>query len=116
MDSFIDSGKTRPRAAGEIIYKNCSALAIGTAQTLWTPTSGKRIRLLGGFLGCSTAITVNLKNGAGGTILFKLPTAANVPFPFRLEGGGCLLDVDAILQVLGDAAGNLYGYVYGTEE
>lgn len=104
---------------------NIPATSINTEATLYTPTSGKRWRLLGGQLQCHVAGTAIFKDGTGGTTVFTMgfdTIDRAYPFTFDPSSGDSYLGVgylsaaaDNVLTGQG-INGNLSGYLVVVEE
>lgn len=108
-------------AAGEIllspnVYKDLSAKAVGTIATVWTPTSGKKVRLMGGCISANAAVSVLFEDNASGTTVFRTPTLlANTPYNFDLGNGVLLSAADNVLKATSSATASLTGTLYGME-
>lgn len=109
------------RARAPNAYKDIGAgVAIGTIATVWTPASGKKIRLLGGSISVSAAVSVLFEdNSAGaGNFVYRTPKLlADTPYYFVLPenpklGGAA----NNVLKATGSGAANLTGTLFGCEE
>lgn len=100
------------------VFKIINTVTITTAQTLWTPTAGKKFRLMGYHLGLAVAAgNVLLKDGAGGTIIGVVPLGLALGGPAISLGNGILSAVaNNVLEVIGPATAVLGGIVWGREE
>ena len=102
------------------VWKDVGTVAIGTIATVWTPTSGKKFRLLGGLISVSAAVNILFEDNAAGAgnFIFRVPAMLiNTPLAFTLGGNGFLsAAVDRVLKATGSGAANLTGTLYGTEE
>lgn len=99
-------------------FKDLSAVSISSIATLWTPASGKTIRLLGGYISVSAAVSVLLEDNAAGAgnFVFRTPVlTANVPFVFDLGAGRLLSAADRVLKGTASAAATITGTLYGVE-
>jgi hypothetical protein len=104
---------------------NIPAGSINTEATLYTPTSGKRWRLLSAQLQCSAAGVAVLKDNTGGTTVATCGLAvANTSYPFNFcaplgspyEGSGIFsAAADNVLTGQG-INGNLSGTLVVVEE
>ena len=99
------------------IFKSISNVAITSEATLWTPTSGKKFRLLGGYLSYITAVAlVNLIDGSGGTTFFTLPQVVlATPFRFDIPGGYTSVAANNLLRAAGGSLQVLTGTIWGDE-
>ena len=89
-------------------------------QTVWTPATGRRFRLLGYTLTSNKAASVQFRDGSVATILATGALVANTPAPqpvafgdgYRSASANNLLqlDVDTAVPVI------ISGTVWGTEE
>lgn len=94
-----------------------SAVSIGTIATVLTPTSGKKLRILGGYIGLSANASVLFEDNAAGTTVFRTPLiAANTPFHFDLGDGVLLGAVDNVLKATSSAAAAITGTIFYSEE
>jgi len=93
-------------------------LTSGTAETtIWTPASGKRLRLMGGILTASAQTKLTFKDNTGGTTILVLEPGANSPLPFDLGALGIFSGAaNNVLTVTRSVAVTLNGTVWGTEE
>lgn len=102
------------------IVKNVAAQAVaaGTPVTIWTPASGKAIRVLGFMLSLSVAGSVMLKYGAGGTEFLRTPLmAAGAGLASPPLGNGILPgNPNDVLKIDVTATGAVSGFVFGSEE
>lgn len=101
------------------IRKDMSAVTITTITTLWTPTSGKKFRLMGGILSVSAACSVLLEDnsaGAGNFIVRTPKLAADAAYNFDLGNGFLSAAANNLLKGTSSAAAAITGTLYGTEE
>jgi hypothetical protein len=100
------------------VYYDMNAVSITTIATVATPTSGKRMRVLGGSISVSAAVSVLFEDNAAGTRVFRTPVLlANTPYNFDLGGKGVLLAaIDRVLKATASAAATILGTIYGCEE
>lgn len=101
------------------VFVTVNAVSIAAEATLWTPTSGKKFRLMGGLL-TSTGAAGNIivKDGSGGSTIFLIPnTLVGTPFLFNLPGNGLLsATANNLLRAIGVASQVLNGTLWGREE
>ena len=102
-------------------FKMIDAVAItaGTPATVWTPASGKKVRLLGWFLSSSAAAALELQDsGAAGTVIAQTPllAAAGVHDAPHLGEGLVLAAADNTLNLDVTASATVSGMVFGVEE
>lgn len=94
-----------------------SAVTITTIATVWTPTSGKRFRLMGMTISVSAAVSVLFEDNAGGTTIFQTPKLlADTPYTFDLGNGIPSAAVNNVLKGTSSAAATITGTLYGIEE
>jgi hypothetical protein len=100
------------------VFKDLSAVAIGTIATVWTPAGGKKFRLMGGVISVSAAVNVLFEDNAGAAFVFRVPKLlVDTPLAFTLGGNGFLSAVaNNVLKATSSAAANITGTLYGTEE
>lgn len=116
---YLFNGLTWDRQRTPNVFKDIATVAVGTIATIWTPASGKKFRLMGGYISNSAAVNVLFENNAAGAgnFIFRTPTlVAATPFFFSLGNGFLSPTVDHVLKATGSGAGNLVGTVFGTEE
>jgi hypothetical protein len=117
---LYDAGGTAVGASGALVTKDLSAVAIGSIATVWTPASGKKVRLLGGTLSVSAAVNVLFEDNAAGAgaFLWRTPKlAVDTPYTFTVGAGGKVLAAaNNVLKATSSAAANVTGTLYGTEE
>ena len=118
---FAFNGATWDRIRTPNVFKpfSVTVASLGTGQTVWTPASNKRFRLLGFAVTSDKAAQVNFKDGSVATIFSTPAVVAATPFGVSGIGNGMLsasannllaLDVSASVPVV------LTGTVWGTEE
>lgn len=96
-----------------------SAVAIGSITTVWTPTTGKKFRLMGGSFSVSAAVSVLFEDNAAGAgaFIWRTPKLiADTPYNFDLGNGKLSAVIDQVLKATSSAAANITGTLYGTEE
>lgn len=96
-----------------------SAVSITSIATVWTPTSGKKFRLMGGSISVSAAVNVLFEdNSAGaGNFVWRTPTLnANTPYNFDLGNGKLSAATNNVLKATASAAATITGTLYGVEE
>jgi hypothetical protein len=112
----VFNGATTDRLRTSNVFKRFSALGSGAEVTVWTPTSGKKFRLMRGIITSSVAGDVDIRDNTSGTIILTLPVTAGVPTPFDLGNGILSAAANNVLTADAPGAGTLSGYVGGTEE
>lgn len=112
------NGATWDRVRVANTYKPQSTVAIGTIATVWTPTSGKKFRLMGGSISVSAAGSILFEdNSAGNGTIYQSPKlAADTPFNFDIPGGKLSAAANNVLKATGSTTMNLIGTLWGTEE
>jgi hypothetical protein len=117
--NVLFNGATWERWRNPNVFKNLSAVVITAEATIWTPTAGKKFRLIGGLLtqGVATG-AVTLKDGTGGSTIVILPphTIAQA-VAFSLGGNGFLsAAANNVLSAIGASTETLTGFIFGCEE
>lgn len=101
-------------------FKDLAAVTITTIATVWTPATGKAIRLLGGTISVSAASNVLFEDNSAhaDNFVFRTPKLeADKPYTFSLgRRGKRLAAVDNVLKATGSAAGTVTGTLWGVEE
>ncbi len=101
------------------VFKTLAAVVITSETIIWTPTSGKRFRVLGFLLAQGVATgAVTLRDGVAGRTLFVIPAhTLNVIIPINNLGGGLLSgDINRSLTAQGVSTETLSGTIWGIEE
>ena len=100
--------------------KRVNGVSIGTIATVWTPATGKVIRLLGGSISPSASVSIVFEDNAAGDGNFVWQTPkliANAPYFFDLGGEGHLLtDENHVLKATASGVAAITGTLYGCEE
>ncbi len=98
------------------VFKTINTQVLTTVQTIWTPSSGKRFRLMGGFLTVTVA-TGNIQIRDGGSTVILVPALALATnIQFDLGAGYLSTAINNTLQMIGPALMVASGTVWGTEE
>src|SRR6267142_7037628 len=103
------------------VFKNVNALVITSESTVWTPTSGKKFRLMGMCLtqGVVTG-TVTLKDNTAGTTILLIPPntiGTSSCHYLGIAGNGILsAAVNNVLTATGASTETITGFFFGTEE
>ena len=98
---------------------NANAITAGSEETVWTPQSGSRIRLLGWSLSASAAAALEFQNSASaGTVIAQTPllAIAGVHDSPDLGDGILLSAADGTLKLDVTATATISGMVWGIEE
>lgn len=102
------------------VFKTFDFTAATTEQTLWTPASGKKIRVLGLFAQVgSSASKLTFKSGASnpaGTVQVIAGAGANDNCLLLFPGGLLVATADHLLTVARGTSTTLVGTIFGTEE
>lgn len=99
-------------------FKNVSALVVTSEQTVWTPASGKKVRLQGFCLtqGVATG-AITLRDGSGGSTILTIPQhTVGAALWVDLDNGILLSAADRVLTAQGASTETITGFFYGTEE
>lgn len=114
---LVWNGATWDRLRAASVRKDLATVAIGSIATVWTPASGKKVRLMGGCISLSAAASILFEDNASGTTVFRTPKlAVDTPYNFDLGQGVLLSVANNVLKATSSAAANLLGSLYGTEE
>jgi hypothetical protein len=114
---MLFNGATWDRVRVPNTYKDQSTVAIGTIATVWTPTSGKKFRLMGGSISVSAAGSVLFEDNSGGNTIFRTPKlAVDTVYNFDIPGGKLSAAANNVLKATLSTTGNLIGTIWGTEE
>lgn len=113
-----DGGATLAFQRTPKVFKPLSAVVITNETTIWTPTSGKKFRLMGGYLaqGVATGAITLRDNTSGTTILIVPQNTVGVGVAFDLGNGILSAAANNLLTAQGASTETITGYVYGTEE
>ncbi len=115
MAFAVDIGASPP-----MVFKDIAAVAVtaGTAATVWTPTAGKRFRLMGWRLSSSAAAALIFRYGATPTTMFRTPllAAAGVDVCEVACNGFAPGAAGEALKIDVSANATVSGVVYGFEE
>jgi hypothetical protein len=102
------------------VFKTLNAVAVASETTIWTPSTGRKFRLMGGCLtgGVATGNVVLKDNTAGASLPIVLPfgiIGQNITF---VVGGNGYVSTTAgnVLTATGALTQTLSGWIYGTEE
>jgi len=120
-DLLIDAAGRLKVAFAPDTFKVIDAVAItaGTPATVWTPASGKKVRLLGWVLSSSAAASLEFQDsGAAGTVIAQTPllaAAGNHNSPILGEGL-ILAAADNTLNLDVTTTATVSGMVFGVEE
>jgi hypothetical protein len=113
------NGATFDRARVGKVYKYIEYLNLptSTATTIWTPTTGKKFRLMGVIVSTSATVHLHLRDGAGGTIFFTSRTLATGQ-TFDFGNGYLSAAANNVLEVRNDSGTttNVWITAWGTEE
>lgn len=117
--SYLYNGASWDRQRVPIVFKNLSAVLITAETTIWTPTAGKKFRLMGFCLaqGVVTGAITLKDNTAGTTILIIPQNTIGVSFCSPAVGNGILsATINNVLTATGAATETITGFIFGTEE
>ena len=98
---------------------DANAITAGTEETVWTPQSGSKIRLLGWCLSSSAAAAIEFQDSASsGTVIAQPPLLAAAGIHNSPDlGDGIVLSAAAGVVKLDVTAGStVSGMVWGIEE
>jgi hypothetical protein len=115
---FDFNGTTWDRERAPNVVKGVALSAATAETTIWTPTSGKKFRLMGLILTAGAATTLTFKDNTAGTTLFTLRLGADAPFaltPTMLGNGVLSAAANNVLTVTRGTSATLDGIVVGQE-
>lgn len=114
----VFNGLTWDRVRTPNVFKPLAAVSVAAEITIWTPTSGKKFRLMGFSLSTGVvAGNITLKDNTAGTTIFVIPAAiANTPIVVNLGNGILSAAANNVLTATGSATETLSGTIWGTEE
>lgn len=101
------------------ISKDVSAVTVTTITTVWSPATGKKFRLMGGTLSCSTGVSILFEDNTAGATIFRTPKLlVDTPYTFEVNGGQGFLSAVAnnVLKATSSGAGVITGTLWGLEE
>ena len=115
---FNGSTIDRVRVANVYKYIEYLALANNGATTIWTPASGKKVRLLGLHFSASAAAKVHIKDGASGTVIATIRLSAAGTYHLELNNGRLSASANNVLEIQNatGSAVDVWVTAYGTEE
>lgn len=114
---LVFNGATVDLAREPKVIKSVNLTAATAETTIWTPTSGKKFRLLRGVITTSAQSILTFKDNTAGTTILTLELAANTPFTFNLGTLGILsAAANNLLTVTRATSATLTGFVSGCEE
>jgi hypothetical protein len=113
-------GDSAFRARVADTFKDVGTVALGSIATVWTPATGKKIRLMGMSISSSAAVSILFEDNsaAAANFLFRTPfLVVGVPYTFDFGEKGILLSAaNNVLKGTSSGAANVTGTVYGAEE
>ena len=119
-DLLVDTAGRLKLAFTPDTFKVIDAVAVtaGTPATVWTPASGKKVRLLGWVLSSSAASLEFQDSGSAGTVRLQTPllAAAGIHDSPPLGEGYLLAAADNTLNLDVTANATVSGMVFGVEE
>lgn len=101
------------------ISKDINGVAVGSITTVYTPTSGKKYRLVGGTISVSAAGSVLFEDNSVNNFVYRTPKlAADTPYTFVvLQGQGKLsAAANNVLKATLSTSGNVTGTLDFSEE
>lgn len=121
VDLLLDAAGRMKLAFSPDTFKMIDAVAItaGTPATVWTPASGKTVRLLGWALSSTASAALEFQDSAAaGTVIAQTPllAAAGIHDAPRLGEGILLAAADNTLELDLTANSTVSGMVFGVEE
>ena len=101
------------------LRRDISTVAIGSIATVLTPTTGKKFRLLGGYVSTSANASILFEDNSAATanFIFKTPVIlASSPFYFDLGPGYVSKAINNVLKATSSIGSNMTGTLFYTEE
>lgn len=101
------------------VQYDLSAVSVNSIATVGTPTTGKKLRLLGGSISVSAAGSVLFEDNAGGTTVYRTPKLlADTPYNFVVRSGQgyMLAAINNVLKGTGSVNMSITGTLFATEE
>lgn len=115
--NYAYNGATWDRQRVASVFKTFTISASAAETTIWTPTSGKKFRVLGYHLFSDTATVLTIRDNTAGTVIFKDGVAANTRAVANSMGNGVLsAAANNVLTLQCGTAATVNGTVFGTEE
>ncbi len=96
-----------------------SAVSINSIATVLSPSTGKKLRLLGGSFSVSADASVLFEDNSAATAnyVFRSPLLlAKTPYDFVIGNGKLLSAVDNVLKATASASAAITGVLYYSEE
>jgi len=112
----VYNGATWDRQRTPLVFKPIDLAAATAEATIWTPTTGKKFRLMGFILTVGAASTLTFKDNTGGTTIFIARGGTDTPLAINLGNGILSGAINRLLTVTRGTSATLTGTVYGTEE
>lgn len=114
---FVWNGAAWDRLRVQNVRKDLNALSITSIATVWTPASGKKVRLMGAIISVSAAASVLFEDNSSGNTVCRTPKmAADTPYNFDFGQGILLSAANNVLKATASASATITGTLYGTEE
>ena len=115
--TYYYNGASWDRARTPVIYKTFSGTVVTTAQTLWTPASGKSFRLMGFCITMSVAVgDVTLADGATNFFVVPRNTLNASQCSGNMVNGYLSIAANNALTAIGASTEAISGTIWGTEE
>lgn len=108
----------RPRTPAVFVDVPSAAVVAGTGVVAWTPSAGKKFRLMGWALSLSVAGSIIFCDNVVGAVVYRTPAlVAGQPLASPSLGNGFLsAAANNVLRLDVTAGGNVSGFVFGTQE
>jgi len=113
---LIYNGATWDFQRTPVIFKPFSLTAATAEVTIWTPSAGKKFRLMGFVIGAGAATTILFNDNTGGTLIFTAKVTTGIALAVNLGNGILSAVANNVLTVTRGTSGTLDGTVFGTEE
>ena len=114
---LVYNGATWDRVRTANKFGDMSAVSITSIATVYTPTSGKKFRLMGGCISVSAACSVLFEDNTAGNTVFRTPKLlADTPYNFDLANGFLSAAANNVLKATASAAAAITGTLLLCEE
>jgi hypothetical protein len=116
--NYLHNGSIYQREKTPAVWK--SVIASGVLASVWTPASGKTIRLMGGYVSSAANVSLLFEDNQQNGFVFRTPVlSADNPFHFELGNGVPMSGSNNVLkmtQIPNSPTTIVTGTLYGIEE
>ncbi len=110
------NGATWDRLRTPTVFKVVALSAATAETTIWTPTTGKKFRLMGFVLTPGAASTLTFKDNTAGSTIFAARGTTDQAISLDLGNGILSGAINRVLTVTRGTSATLDGVVWGVEE